>query len=585
MRWRNGLFALLCVFLVSVVCYLVSKHSDPIGDPPGILPRHRALRAPVPADESEKFFADSDVKQIVLQLEETEAQKLRSEARAYVKCSLVENAGEPMQVGIKLKGAAGSFRELDDRPAFTINVNKFRKQQRFYLLEKFYLNNSVQDESYYSEWLSASICNQLNLPAPRIAFAHVWLNERDLGLYVLKEGFDKSFIARHFKDADGSLYDGGFLQDIDVDLEKDLGNPSDDLDDLHRLRAAALEPDEVKQRSAIEQALEVDAFLTFMAFETMACHWDGYVPNKNNYRLYFPTSSGAWFLPHGMDQMFQETELSIFEPRQTLVTQAVRNQPDWNERYRQRVREMQPLFEPRSLMTAIEKLEQRLRVELIKIDPECGPVRDEVLAQWRERLERRYASMSEQLEQPDPPSPPEPTEEEPINLAIDETISLLSWYPRQETTDSNLSETADEGGYRIEVGEGIDCVASWRRIVRLPPGKYRFAAELRGDEIRPRDFDDRGQGAGLRISGVNRSQGFVDTFDWQQAVYDFDVGTQEPLAPGDSVSDDVLNAEQLFQVELVSELRAISGWSEMRAASLTRLSAEQRLPAEQQTPL
>ncbi len=128
------------------------------------------MRARVSADESDALFARPDILQIRLQLEDEHAQQLRDNARAYAKCRLTENDGEALQVGVKLKGAAGSFRELDDRPAFTVNVNKFRKQQRFHFLKKFHLNNSVQDESYYSEWLCASICRQLRLPAPRITF-------------------------------------------------------------------------------------------------------------------------------------------------------------------------------------------------------------------------------------------------------------------------------------------------------------------------------------------------------------------------------------------------------------------------------
>ena len=38
----------------------------------------------------------------------------------------------------------------------------------------------------------------------------VKLNQRNLGLYVLLEGWDKRFLKQHFKDARGNLYDGGY---------------------------------------------------------------------------------------------------------------------------------------------------------------------------------------------------------------------------------------------------------------------------------------------------------------------------------------------------------------------------------------
>ncbi len=407
----------LTLAVVAMLVALVVWHSLSPESPTGFrspLSSHPALRTHHDVDESAALFARTDVLRITLQLAESDAQKLREEERTYVKCDMRENDGEPLQVGLKLKGAAGSFRELDDRPAFTLNVDKYRKKQQFHRLRKFYLNNSVQNESYYSEWLCASICRELKLPTPRIAFAHVWLNDRDLGLYVLKEGFDETFLARHFKDASGSLYDGGFLQDVDVDLEKDAGIDLEDLTDLHQLRAACQLTDAQLQRTALQNTLDLDAFLTFMAFEMMAGHWDGYVANQNNYRLYIPANGRAWFLPHGMDQMFQDSAFSVFEPRMTMVTRAVRGQTDWNERYRDRVRQILPCFEPDKLIASLEQLEARIRPELLKIDPECAPARDELLNQWRERLTQRYASIVKQLEHPDPPPPvDQPADDEP----------------------------------------------------------------------------------------------------------------------------------------------------------------------------
>lgn len=568
---RNTLITLCVVALLCSIVLIYRLTQVDTVNLPGSLAGHPALGEPIQADESDLLFASSLPAQIVLQLSDADAQKLREEARAYVQCQLCENVGEPLVVGLKLKGAAGSFRELDDRPAFTVNVNKYRKQQRFHRLEKFYLNNSVQDESYYSEWLCASICKQLSLPSPRIAFAHVWLNERDLGLYVLKEGFDESFLARHFQDGSGSLYDGGFLQDIDIDLEKDTGSDRDDLGDLIRLRDACTLADSQERRAAVASSLDLDAFLTFMAFEMMAGHWDGYVANQNNYRLYIPSSGRAWFLPHGMDQMFQDTEYSVFEPRATIVTRAVREQADWNELYRERVRQILPIFEPQRLIAALEELERCLRPELLKIDPDCGAAREELLNQWRERLTRRYASIAEQLEQPDPPPHfDDSADDEPMRLAIGESIELGDFYDRQETPESILSLMEGEPTiYRIEVGDADDCVASWRRTIRLPPGKYRLAADFRGESIEPRLSDDRGVGAGVRISGVNRAEGLIGTADWQTLSHDFNLigGSESPTEM--SVEPDM--DEPMSQVELVCELRATEGWSEMRSATLTRL--------------
>ncbi len=178
--------------------------------------------------------------------------------------------------------------------------------------------------------------------------------------------------------------------------------------------------------------------------------------------------------------------LSRAEP---LVSRAVRNQPDWNEKYRQRVRELLPSFEPERLIRSLEQLDERLRPEFLKLDPNCGPARDELLAQWRERLTNRFTSIADQLQQPDPPAPPaeEPPTEEPIVLEVDQTIELYDWYPRQETPPSQLTTVDGEPAtYRIDSAGAEDCIASWRRSVQLPRGRYRLTAELRGESITPR---------------------------------------------------------------------------------------------------
>ena len=365
-------------------------------------------------DASDDFFESATIPRIVLRLADVQERKLSDDARQYVRCTLVEDGGEPLvDVGLKLKGAAGSFREFSDKPAFTINVNKFRKQQSFHQLNKFHLNNSVQDELFTNEWLCASICRDAGIPAPRVTHARVWLNDRDLGLYVVKEGFDRQLLKRHFRDPDGNLYDGGFCQDIDAELEKDLGNGPSDLTDLRALNEACVEADPEKRWEQMAQRLDLDGFNALMAFEMMACHWDGYVANRNNYRIYFqPDSKRAWFLPHGMDQMFQDPGFQTFGQTPAIVANSVRNNPQWNLQFRQRVAELLPLFEGDRLTDRVKELQKKLRPAMMELNPDGIAEFDEQMAQLQSRLHERYQSIAQQLTEPDPPMEPEQMEPE-----------------------------------------------------------------------------------------------------------------------------------------------------------------------------
>ena len=100
----------------------------------------------------------------------------------------------------------------------TLNFDKNAKGQRFHGLSKLSLNNSVQDPTLISEQFSREMFLKAGIATPRASHAVVELNGRDLGVYVLVEGFNKQFLRRHFKNAEGHLYDGGFLKDVDVEL-------------------------------------------------------------------------------------------------------------------------------------------------------------------------------------------------------------------------------------------------------------------------------------------------------------------------------------------------------------------------------
>ena len=83
----------------------------------------------------------------------------------------IREADRVAVVALKLKGAAGSFREWDDRPALTLNMHKFNKGGTFHGLVKFHLNNSVQDETYLHELLCSELFRRAGIPAPRVTRA------------------------------------------------------------------------------------------------------------------------------------------------------------------------------------------------------------------------------------------------------------------------------------------------------------------------------------------------------------------------------------------------------------------------------
>jgi spore coat protein CotH len=182
---------------------------------PILLLAHAAAAPPaLRHDKSDDFFESGVIPNLRIEIAPTNMASLRRDDRTYVRATVREGDRTYQEVGIHLKGAAGSKQPIDQKPALTLNFDKFRDGQKFHDIDKLHLNNSVQDRSFMTEALCSEMFLEAGVPTARTSHARVWLNGRDLGLYVLKEGYDRTFLKRHFRNPKGNLYDGGFLQEI-----------------------------------------------------------------------------------------------------------------------------------------------------------------------------------------------------------------------------------------------------------------------------------------------------------------------------------------------------------------------------------
>src|SRR5262249_44421518 len=159
---------------------------------------------------------------------------------------------------------------------------------------------------------------------------------------------------------------------------------------------------------------------------------------------------------------------------------------------------------PDALLKRTDEIQARLRPVLQEIDPQLAVAHGERMSELQERLIARAESLKEKIEQPDPPPPP------PLAFNDDGTVQLPDWEAHSETEDAVL-ETVDlpggVKGYLVRCGGSGECIASWRRTVLLARGEYRLAMSARGSDIVPLP-DERGSGAGLRLSGAGRTGGF-----------------------------------------------------------------------------
>lgn len=521
-------------------------------EPAADAPRFRAVSKSGKAAKA--FFDEGMVPEVRIEISAQELQKIQAGHRPYVRCTVTETVtikGKKQEttfndVGIKMKGAAGSFRPINDRPALTVNMDKFKKGQSFHGLDKFHLNNSVQDGSLMCELVSGHLFRQAGVPAARTTHARVWLNKRDLGIYVLKEGFDPTFLRNYFDKPKGNLYDGGFCREIDQALEKDCGTGPNDHSDLKALRAACAIPDVTKRQAELEKRLDIDQFLSFAAMEMLTCHWDGYCRTRNNYRIYFnPANGKAIFFPHGMDQMFADANFPLFEIS-GIVGSAIIQVPEFNQRFRKRLKELSALLAPEKMNPIIDDVVVRLKPVLEAMNKDQARSYLGNIQGVKNQLKQRYISVQKSLKLY--------VELPPSKVNAKGELLVTDWTEVKETDDAvhAIQKLPDnKNALVLKTGPSKRCVASWRRTIVLPQGKYELQALIKtvGVVANP-DTNQKVSGAGLRVSGGTRTNSLDGNTDWKLQKHTFEV-TQDNQP-----------------VVLIAELRATAGMALFDTSSL-----------------
>lgn len=544
------------VVVVGVRVLFPPEHVEFPSPPPANPDREGPFRHPPTRIQPPTAPVPADLWRIHIEIQPEDAEKLRGyrwnrwreqrQERPEVLVTVREGGEVYTNVALHLKGSAGSFRSFDDKPALTLNFSQSASGQRFHGYGKISLNNSVQDPSYLSEAISRELFEAAGVPVPRADHATVLINGRDLGLYVLTEGWGKPFLRRYFKNVSGNLYDGGFVQDISGDLDTNSGDDRADRSDLDRLLEAASETDGMKRAELLARSLDLERFFSFVAMEIMTCHWDGYSLNRNNYRVFHDRDADRMvFMPHGLDQMFgvrrSSPDSSIDPSMRGSVAQAVMSTSGSRERYLERIATLRAnVFIEEKLTNRVHELARRIRPTLAAYAPELAEEHDREVGYLCQRIGDRARSISEQLASP----------ENPISFDAHGVARLPDWAPVQRQrgmVDLELAERDGRKVLQVAAGPGGG-VGAWRTRVLLEAGAYRFEGNARTRGV------GRAGGVTLRISGTRDLS--IQASDDEWSLFSCSFAISQPLA----------------EIELICEMRAGRGeaWFDLESLRLVR---------------
>lgn len=550
-----------CVLAGLAAAHTLSAVAEPVAVPPtapAATARQATAEPAEPPDHDEsgdaaqarslnlaaQAFFSGPIQRFEIAVDAAGMRSLREQPRVYVPATVKVGTNVYEKVAVHVKGAAGSGRSVDDNPALTLNFKKLVPGRRLSGLDKLHLNNSVQDPSLLNESVASFLYLRAGVPTARSTHAVVSLNGRDLGVYVLKEGYNHSFVRRNFPDPDGNLYDGGFVADVDQELKRDAGEEADAHAGLHALAAAARTEDPKARRDAVAALLDVDRFITMAAIQEFTADWDGYVDNHNNYRLYHNGKTGRFtFVPHGMDQLFGEVDRGIDPGTGGLVSAAVFGVGEWRAQYFERLGALVDGSLDAALKEHLAAVRARVETVLAARPSEDAAARREQMQHQAAQIFERLKSVRRQLaERP-----------KTLQLAAGAAAPIAGWHVREGEGEAQFDASGPDSDELHILARRPGTVGSWRTKSTLPAGRYTFLARIRTARVAAFNSDTMRGGAGIRISGSKPAGRLTGDGGWQEAAFDFELND-----PG--------------EVEFVAELRANAGeaWFDAKGFQLRR---------------
>ena len=156
-------------------------------------------------------FPDDRVGDVRIMMSDDDWAEMRSDplAKRYAVADFSLDGEELRNVAVRPKGSS-SLQAVADLgiPQFglTVDFNLLNVARNFRGLRKIDLNTGFKYHLLLRARLASELFAAMGVPAPRTAFAEVWVNGDRLGVYALVEHVDRTFLRRHFDSAAGNLY-------------------------------------------------------------------------------------------------------------------------------------------------------------------------------------------------------------------------------------------------------------------------------------------------------------------------------------------------------------------------------------------
>ena len=193
---------------------LLPAASDPRPEKPPALAATASAPTPLlpPYVDAARSFFDGTVLhdiQITMKPGDWETLKANYMTDTYYPADFQWRGVKVPMIGIRSRG---NVSRNPRKPSLRLDFNRYLTEQKFLKLSALVLANAVQDATMLNNRLAMMVFSALELPAPRVVHARLFVNGEYVGLYQAVEAIEKAFLARAFGfDSKGKRRDDGYL--------------------------------------------------------------------------------------------------------------------------------------------------------------------------------------------------------------------------------------------------------------------------------------------------------------------------------------------------------------------------------------
>ncbi|MES2587510.1 MAG: CotH kinase family protein [Bacteroidota bacterium] len=212
-------------------------------------------------------------------------------------------------IAIRLKGNS-SYGHPGTKKSFKIDVNQYVQGQDYRGLKKLNFNNGFKDPTFMREKVYFDLCKEMNVPAPRVNFANVYMNGTFWGFYTIVEQIDDQYLDWAFVDDTGNLFKAG--DNTDGQSPADLANhgtsssdyssryelkTNEDLNDWSDLLGFIKFIDSTTTSEFtinLASNINLPVYLKSLALDNLFSSLDSYLNSARNYYIYNNGTTGLW---------------------------------------------------------------------------------------------------------------------------------------------------------------------------------------------------------------------------------------------------------------------------------------------------